>query len=128
MLKTLQKYLLINATVAQYCTGRIRAYHYDETADTSGPYILITPLAAPQPSTYASDVSLTTEYLYQIDVRGPQYDVVKLIQEEIRKTMWDIGFRQQDGIDEYDHEIKIYMDARRYRGNPYTIDELRHIG
>ncbi|EGS40307.1 MULTISPECIES: hypothetical protein [Staphylococcus] len=128
MLKTLQKYLLKNATVAQYCTGRIRAYHYDETADTSGPYILITPLAAPQPSTYASDVSLTTEYLYQIDVRGPQYDVVKLIQEEIRKTMWDIGFRQQDGIDEYDHEIKIYMDARRYRGNPYTIDELRHIG
>ncbi|MFW3515838.1 hypothetical protein [Staphylococcus caprae] len=127
MLKTLQKYLLKNATVAQYCTGRIRAYHYDETADTSGPYILITPLAAPQPSTYASDVSLTTEYLYQIDVRGPQYDVVKLIQEEIRKTMWDIGFRQQDGIDEYDHEIKIYMDARRYRGNPYTIDELRHI-
>ncbi|WP_243081582.1 hypothetical protein [Staphylococcus capitis] len=128
MLKTLQKYLLKNATVAQYCTGRIRAYHYDETADTSGPYILITPLAAPQPSTYATDVSLTTEYLYQIDVRGPQYDVVKLIQEEIRKTMWDIGFRQQDGIDEYDHEIKIYMDARRYRGNPYTIDELRHIG
>ncbi|WNM55244.1 hypothetical protein CoNPh26_CDS0157 [Staphylococcus phage S-CoN_Ph26] len=44
MLKTLQKYLLKNATVAQYCTGRIRAYHYDETADTSGPYILITPL------------------------------------------------------------------------------------
>lgn len=128
MLKTLQKYLLKNATIAQYCAGRIRAYHYDETADTSGPYILITPLTAPQPSTYASDVSLTTEYLYQIDVRGPQYDVVKLIQEEIRKTMWDIGFRQQDGIDEYDHEIKIYMDARRYRGNPYTIDELRHIG
>lgn len=127
MLKTLQKHLLKNATIAQHCKGRIRAYHYDETADTTGPYILITPLAAPQPSTYASDVSLTTEYLYQIDVRGPQYDVVKLIQEEIRKTMWSIGFRQRDGIDEYDPDIRIYMDARRYIGNPYTIDELRHI-
>lgn len=127
MLKTLQKYLLKNATIAHHCTGRIRAYHYDETADTSGTYILISPLIAPQPSTYASDTNLSTEYLYQIDVRGPNYDQVKLIQEEIRKTLWQIGFRQQDGIDQYDHEIKIYMDARRYRGNPYTIDELRHI-
>lgn len=127
MLKTLQKYLLKNATIAQHCTGRIRAYHYDETVDTSGPYILISPLIAPQPSTYASDTNLTTEYLYQIDVRGPDYDQVKLIQEEIRNTLWQIGFRQQDGIDQYDHEIKIYLDARRYRGNPYTVDELRHI-
>lgn len=127
MLKTLQKYLLKNATIAHHCTGRIRAYHYDETADTSGTYILISPLIAPQPSTYASDTNLSTEYLYQIDVRGPNYDQVKLIQEEIRKTLWQIGFRQQDGIDQYDHEIKIYLDARRYRGNPYTVDELRHI-
>lgn len=127
MLKTLQKHLLKNATIAHHCTGRIRAYHYDETADTSGPYILISPLIAPQPSTYASDTNLSTEYLYQIDVRGPDYDQVKLIQEEIRNTLWQIGFRQQDGIDQYDHEIKIYLDARRYRGNPYTVDELRHI-
>lgn len=127
MLKTLQKYLLKNATIAQHCKGRIRAYHYDETADTSGTYILISPLIAPQPSTYASDTNLTTEYLYQLDVRGPDYDLVKLIQEEIRKTLWEIGFRQQDGIDQYDHDIQLYMDARRYRGNPYTIEELRHI-
>lgn len=127
MLKTLQKYLLKNATIAQHCKGRIRAYHYDETADTSGTYILISPLIAPQPSTYASDTNLTTEYLYQLDVRGPDYDLVKLIQEEIRKTLWEIGFRQQDGIDQYDHDIKLYLDARRYRGNPYTIQELRHI-
>ncbi|MDU9418054.1 hypothetical protein RCL10_05855 [Staphylococcus lloydii] len=127
MLKTLQKYLLKNATIAHHCTGRIRAYHYDETADTSGTYILISPLIAPQPSTYASDTNLSTEYLYQIDVRGPNYDQVKLIQEEIRKTLWQIAFRQQDGIDQYDHDIKIYLDARRYRGNPYTKEELRYI-
>lgn len=127
MLKTLQKYLLKNATIAHHCTGRIRAYYYDETADTSGTYILISPLIAPQPSTYASDTNLSTEYLYQIDVRGPNYDQVKLIQEEIRKTLWQIGFRQQDGIDQYDHDIKIYLDARRYRGNPYTTEELRYI-
>ena len=127
MLKTLKKYLLKNATIAQHCTGRVRAYHYDETADNSGPYILISPLIAPQPSTYASDTNLSTEYLYQIDVRGPNYDVVKLLQEEIRLTLWQIGFKQIDGTDQYDHEIKIYMDARRYRGNPYTIEELRHI-
>ena len=70
MLKTLQKYLLNNATIAQHCKGRIRAYTYDETADRSNHYILIDPLVSPQPETYASDTNLTTEYLYQIDVRG----------------------------------------------------------
>ena len=55
MLKTLQKYLLKNPTIAQHCKGRIRAYTYDETADTSGAYILIDPLASPQPQTDASD-------------------------------------------------------------------------
>ena len=127
MFKTLQKYLLNNATIAQHCKGRIRAYTYDETADRSNHYILIDPLVSPQPETYASDTNLTTEYLYQIDVRGPNYDVVKLLQEEIRQTLWSIGFRQVDGTDEYDNEYKLYMDARRYRGNPYTIEELRHI-
>ena len=83
MLKTLKKYLLNNATIAQHCTGRIRAYTYDETADRSNHYILIDPLVTPQPETYASD--------------------------------------------EYDTDLKLYMDARRYRGNPYTIDGLRHI-
>ncbi|EKU50317.1 hypothetical protein [Staphylococcus massiliensis] len=127
MLKKLKEYLLKNATINERCKGRIRAYHYDETADTSGPYILITPIIAPQPQTYASDKNLTTEYIYQIDVRSPKYEETKLIQEEIRKTMWDIGFYQQDGIDQYDPEIKIYLDARRYRGNPYTVDELIQI-
>ncbi|MBI5972036.1 hypothetical protein [Staphylococcus caledonicus] len=127
MLKTLQKYLLNNATIAQHCTGRIRAYTFDETADTSGHYILIDPLVSPQPETYASDTNLTTQYLYQIDVRGPSYDVVKFLQEEIRTTLWSIGFKQVDGIDDYDKDLKLYRDARRYRGNPYTIDELRHI-
>lgn len=127
MLKTLKQYLLNNATIAQHCKGRVRAYTYDETADSSNHYILIDPLISPQPETYASDTNLTTTYLYQIDVRGPDYDIVKLLQEEIRQTLWKIDFKQVDGIDDYDRELKIYRDARRYRGNPYTIDELRHI-
>ncbi|MEV5924452.1 hypothetical protein AB0L32_09165, partial [Micrococcus luteus] len=57
----------------------------------------------------------------------PDYDIVKLLQEEIRQTLWNIDFKQVDGIDDYDKELRIYRDARRYRGNPYTIDELRHI-
>ena len=92
MLKTLQKYLLKNATIAQHCTGRIRAYTYDETADRSNHYILIDPLVSPQPETYASDNNLTTEYLYQIDVRGPNYDVVKL--QDIKP-----GGKLSNGID-----------------------------
>ena len=127
MLKTLKNYLYKNPTITQHCNGRIRAFHYDETADTSNTYILIDPIIAPQPDTFASDTNLTTEYVYQIDVRGPNYDTVKLVQEAIRQTMWSIGFYQQDGIDQYDAEIRLYLDARRYRGNPYTIDELRHI-
>ena len=127
MLKTLKEYLSKNEIILKYCEGKIRSYYYDATADTKGTYILISPLIAPQPSTYASNQNLTTEYLYQIDVRGPDYDIVKAVQEAIRLTLWKVGFSQQDGTDDYDPDLTLFMDARRYRGNIYTHENLRHI-
>ena len=58
------------------------------------------------PSTYASDKNLTTDYLYQIDVRSKSYEETKLVSEAIRLVMKVIGFGQQDGTDEYDSELK----------------------
>lgn len=127
MLKTLKLYLAKDATINQYCKSRIRAYTIPETADRTDTNILIIPLIAPTPSTYASDKNLTTDYLYQIDVRSKSYEETKLVSEAIRLVMKSIGFGQQDGTDEYDSELKAYFETRRYRGNPYTIDELRHI-
>ena len=127
MLKTLKLYLAKDATINQYCKNRIRAYTIPETADRTDTNILIIPLIAPTPSTYASDKNLTTDYLYQIDVRSKSYEEAKLVSEAIRLVMRSIGFGQQDGTDEYDSELKAYFETRRYRGNPYTIDELRHI-
>ena len=127
MLKTLQKLLLKNATIAQHCKGRIRAYTLDETVDTNGTLILIIPLNSPKPSTFASDTSLTSQYLYQINVRGTDRDNVQLISEEVKNVLWNIDFKYEDGTDEYDVDKKLYEVKNRYRGNPYTIDALRHL-
>nr|WP_263313614.1 hypothetical protein [Mammaliicoccus sp. Marseille-Q6498] len=128
MINIVKSHLLKNDVIATHCTGRIRAYHYDETSDTKGPYILISPLMPPQPTTYASDKNLTMEYLYQIDVRTDNEKQAKMLSEEIRKTMWTIGFRQQrGGLDDYDHTVNRFLDARRYLGKPYTIEGLQNL-
>ena len=107
--------------------NNIKFFDYPNAQEIKDIVIVIDPLDTPKPDDFADNDNLTYEYLYQIDVRGPNYDVVKLLQEEIRQTLWSIGFKQVDGTDEYDTDLKLYMDARRYRGNPYTIDGLRHI-
>lgn len=127
MLKTLKKYLLNDVTINRYCNDRVRAYDIPETANRTDTNILIIPLIPPTPSNYASDKNLTTDYLYQIDVRSKSYDETKLVSEAVRLVMKDIGFGQQDGTDQYDKDLKAYFETRRYRGNPYTIDGLRHI-
>jgi len=36
--------------------------------------------------------------------------------------MWNFGFHQGTGPDEWDEETGIYRDARRYRGKLYRDD------
>lgn len=100
--------------------GRIKFYEYPESGDVSAPYIIIYPLDVPLPSEFADDNWLANDFLLQIDVWTKKRSSTREIAEHIQKIMWNLGFSQVGGIDEYDNGI--YRDARRYRGKLYRDD------
>lgn len=111
-----------NEIVKMIVPDGIKFYEYPPTGDFTGPHITIEPLAAPKPSDYADNKWLTKDYLFQIEVWSLSRDHTEVIAERIQKIMWNkLGFYQSDGIDEYDKDLKIYRDARRYRGKQYVI-------
>ena len=98
----------------------IKFYEYPEAKDVKEAHIIIDPLGTPKPSDYADDTWLTDDYMFQIDVWSTDFEEVGIIANKIRELMWQIHFRQFDGIDEYDKDFNIFRDARRYRGKKYT--------
>ncbi|MEB6569081.1 hypothetical protein [Staphylococcus auricularis] len=127
MIELIYLHLMKSDMISEQCKGRIKFYDYPETGDTSAPYILISPIGAPLPGEFASNKELTTDYIFQIDVRGSDRKQVKALQEEIKRMMELIDFHVIGGTDQYDSDIKIFLDGRRYQGQPYTDEALKHI-
>lgn len=114
-----------NETIAEECEKQVFAYNYPESADTSKPFIIISPLNPPIAACYASDKNLCYEFFYQIDVQSFDRTKCKLIQSEVKKVMEDIGYTQQsNGLDELLEGSKRFVDARRYlmQTNLYDTD------
>lgn len=101
---------------------RIKFYEYPEPKDVEETHIIIDPISAPVPATFADDKWLTDDYMFQIDVWSKDLEERNLIANTIRKIMWKLNFRQTDGMDEYDNDYDIFRDARRYRGKSYRKD------
>jgi len=101
---------------------RIKFYEYPLTGDVTGPYIIIDPLSSPIPGDYADNEQLTDEYMYQIEVWSKNLSDTESIAKQIRTVLRkEIGFAQYGtGIDEWDKDLGIYRDARRYRGKEYV--------
>ena len=103
--------------------NRIKYYDYPETATVDKAYIIIDPLQPPMPDDYADNDWLTEEHLIQIDIWSKSREEKDKLGERIRMVMKNIGFYQSGGgIDEYDKDVKIYRDARRYLGKFYRND------
>lgn len=98
----------------------IKYYQYPATGDMSGTYVVIDPLDVPIPSDYADNDWMTDEFLYQIEVWSKSPAEKETIANRIRDIMWDLNFSQGSGADEYDKDLKIYRDARQYRGKKYV--------
>lgn len=119
ILSFIKDHLIINPKIKEYVGDRIRAFEYPETADTTRPFIIIEPVTVPSLVAGASNSYLAESHLIDIHVQGPVYDIVKELQEEIRITMWSIGFKQlSNGLDEYFKETKRFVDVRSYEGIP----------
>lgn len=124
MLDILYSQLLENQTILEKVTAnRISYYEYPETKDDSKPFMIIIPMHPPRPGNSGSNIELSTIHTFQIDVQGSNRKEVKLIQKEVKSTMFSLGFVQlPEGLDEYLNDVKRYVDARRYRVNTKLYD------
>ncbi|MFD2637691.1 hypothetical protein [Piscibacillus salipiscarius] len=102
---------------------RIKFYKYPNTEDLEkGPFIIIDPLDPPLPSDYADNKWLTEDYLYQIEVWSFNKTDRDLVAKQIQQILWDqFNFGNYGGgVDEWDQDLNVYRDARRYRGKKYV--------
>lgn len=112
-----------DAVIASKVETRIKYYTYPETGDVTKPYIVIDPLMTPSPGDYADNKWLTKTHLIQIDVWAKTRADKDLLGNQIEIVMETIGFYQSgSGVDEYDKDVQIYRDGRRYLGKFYRDD------
>ncbi|MGP4074262.1 hypothetical protein ACTWQB_17345, partial [Piscibacillus sp. B03] len=80
------------------------------------------PLDPPLPSDYADNQWLTEDYLYQIEVWSLDKTDRNLVARRIQQILWDqFNFGNYGGgVDEWDKDLNVYRDARRYRGKKYV--------
>lgn len=114
--------LLADDVISDLVDDRIKFYEYPEAKDVKESHIIIDPIGVPTPDDYADDKWLTDDFMYQIDVWSNDMEVVSVIASKVRMIMWELNFKQKDGMNEYDNDYGIYRDARRYRGKAYRKD------
>lgn len=122
-LNKIHEALIADTLILSKVGTRIKYYNYPETGDVTKPYIIIDPLRPPLSDDYADNKALTETHLIQIDVWTKTRADKDLLGNQIQKVMEGIGFYQSGtGIDEYDKDVKIYRDGRRYLGKFYRND------
>lgn len=122
MINKIYESFLIDSLIQEKVGTRIKFYEYPATGDVKNTYIIIDPLDTPKPSDYADNKWLTEDFLFQIEVWSRSLTDRDLVAKQIRTVMWNkLGFAQYGGgIDEYDKDLNIYRDGRRYRGKAYV--------
>lgn len=123
MLYKIYEALKADSLIQDKVGSRIKFYEYPETGNMKETYIIIDPLDTPKPSDYADDKWLTEDYLYQIEVWSKSLTDRDAVAKQIQILMWkEFHFRDTGGgVDEWDKDLNIYRDARRYRGKQYNF-------
>lgn len=126
MLTKIEDVLKSNPFISSKVSDRIKFYQYPNSSDLNiGPYIVIDPLSPPTPDDYADDKWLTNDYLFQIEVWSKNPMDKRDVADKIQEVMWnELGFHNSgSGVDQYDSDLNVHRDARRYRGKAY-VDSL----
>lgn len=118
MLTILYEAFLQDPIINQKITAdRIGYYEYGEDKDHTKPFMIIEPIDPPTPGASASDQELSVQHTFQIDVQGTDRKELKVLQKQVKKAMFNLGFGQlPEGLDEWLPDVKRFVDARRYRG------------
>ncbi|SEQ23637.1 hypothetical protein SAMN05216232_1989 [Virgibacillus subterraneus] len=122
MLDVIYEAFIADSLISSKVGGRIKFYEYPETADMTKTHIVIDPLDTPKPSDFADNKWLMEDFMFQIEVWSKNKTDRDMIAKRIQYIMWDLNFGNDgSGVDEYDSDLSIYRDARRYRGKSYVI-------
>lgn len=119
MLNKIYESLVADALIQEKVENRIKFYEYPETAILTDAHIIIDPLDVPIPSDFADNTWLKEDFLLQIEVWSKSLSDTQIVAKRIREIMWKLGFSQGGGVDEWDKDLNIFRDARRYRGKVY---------
>ncbi|WP_339201705.1 DUF3168 domain-containing protein [Peribacillus sp. FSL P2-0133] len=114
--------LMADPYIKETANGRIKFYEFPETGEVKAPFIIIDPLDVPLPQDFADNTWLTYDCLFQIDVWSKKRTATRELSEQICLVMWNVGFFQGSGVDEWDKDTGTFRDARRYRGKIYRDD------
>ena len=113
--------LIADQEIANQATGKIKYYEFPDSMTMDvGPYIIIDPLDVPIPNVFADDKRLMYNALFQVETWSKSRSLTREIAARIESLLWDAGFRQVGGLDEYDSGV--FRDARRYRKTIYSDD------
>lgn len=115
-----------NPLIGEKVDNRIKFYQYPDSSDLDiGSYIVVDPLEPPTPREYADNKWLTEDQLFQIEVWSRNPIDGEGIANLIQKTLWNgLGcLNVGSGTKEYDKDLNVFRDARRYRVKAY-VDSL----
>ncbi len=118
ILKYVSKIISNDSIINSLINNRIYNYELTEVDDTSGPFIVLTPVYD-KPSSYVSDKYLSETYLLQIDVETYNHQETIDITKRIRYLMWQKNMKQvSTELDKYFEKTRRYVMSRRYKGIP----------
>lgn len=120
MLNMIYESFVADPIIQEKVENRIKFYEYPETANLTDAHIIIDPLDVPIPSDFADNTWMKEDYLFQIEVWSNNLADTQTIAKRIREIMWELNFSQGSGVDEWEKDLNIFRDARRYRGKVYT--------
>lgn len=118
ILKYVSEIISSDPIINSLINNRIYNYELTEVDDTSGPFIVLTPVYD-KPSSYVSDKYLSETYLLQIDVETYNHQETIDITKRIRYLMWQKNMKQfSTELDKYFEQTRRYVMSRRYKGIP----------
>lgn len=118
ILAYIREIIINDELIKSHVSNRIYFYEVSENADTTKPFIILSPVVD-SPSSFASDKYLSETFTVQVDVETYKDQLTIDITKRVRYLLKEYGFYQASSVlDAYFKQTKRYVKSRRYEGIP----------
>ncbi|MGW8003132.1 hypothetical protein BU110_00685 [Staphylococcus shinii] len=118
ILAYIREIIINDEMIYNHISNRIFFYEVSENADTTKPFIILSPVVD-SPSSFASNKYLSETFTVQVDVETYKDQLTIDITKRVRFLLKDYGLYQASSLlDAYFKETKRYVKSRRYEGIP----------